>query len=653
MKAARLRCRTHPGFQTTSKQTLDLWNQVLQTECFGNRRDRTGHTNGDTDAWTWHGSTDSGNKAYYPGYCPTYYPIYPIKSPVILHPGLFGFTVLGFIFENHLSLLRVGVNDMEGLVGHEVGRVRGLVALVRALCFPVPFFPASLTVSSGDPQKEVALSVALAVHVVLAIALWFPFSRSRPEPSGLFAVQNLGPGLLVTHQRVVEVRHILEDIFQILFESHHVQGVCIALSCQHFNVFLVNFFFFCIVCWTHPTSIGLVFHGHKAWLRLHSWSGRPFSSHPMTPKWTLPGSSWIFRSSWCRCRRWSWSKLASCPQDWGHSVSKAGMRGTLSSSLHPTHPWRPGACSRSSCWIHRFSEQFCRLLVQTARMSSSLWTPPTLTTPLEGSSHRSLGRWAPLTANFWPVPRLYLCRAWLTVVLTSVGLSLGICCQWTWPSLCTLSHCQLQDRRWAAGSICGCPCLLTLLQLTWRRNQAFHEICGPSGLRYQCDFVEDHKGRESSNSFGGFQGSPKPQPVPLTGPDRPPGPLVTLLDLRGWPQRVSALRLFAPRGPWAMSSGSMQRWRLECLCKRKWSSKVGYLKWKKSHIAIYIYVYIKNATDTTVIYCALGRPQVQFVSDIRVQNWLRWMLTWHKHCMHYTSLDIIEWASAQVPPTPL
>ena len=65
---------------------------------------------------------------------------------------------------------------------------------------------------------------------------------------------------------------------------------------------------------------------------------------------------------------------------------------------------------------------------------------------------------------------------------------------------------------------------------------------------YICDFVEDHKGRESSNSFGGFQGSPKPQPVPLTGPDRPPGPLVTLLDLWGCPQRVSALRFFAPRG---------------------------------------------------------------------------------------------------------
>ena len=105
---------------------------------------------------------------------------------------------------------------------------------------------------------------------------------------------------------------------------------------------------------------------------------------------------------------------------------------------------------------------------------------------------------------------------------------------------------------------------------------------------YSCDFVEDHKGRESSNSFGGFQGSPKPQPVPLTGPDRPPGPLVTLLDLWGWPQRVSALRLFAPRGPWAMSSGSMQRWRLECLCKRKWSSKVGYLKWKNSHWYLFL-----------------------------------------------------------------
>ena len=60
---------------------------------------------------------------------------------------------------------------MEGLVGHEVGRVRGLVALVRALRFPVPFFPASFTVSSGDPQKEIALSIAFAVQVVLAIAL--------------------------------------------------------------------------------------------------------------------------------------------------------------------------------------------------------------------------------------------------------------------------------------------------------------------------------------------------------------------------------------------------------------------------------------------------------------------------------------------------
>ena len=32
---------------------------------------------------------------------------------------------------------------------------------------------------------------------------------------------------------------------------------------------------------------------------------------------------------------------------------------------------------------------------------------------------------------------------------------------------------------------------------------------------YVASRVEVHKGRESSNSFGGFQGSPKPQPVPL------------------------------------------------------------------------------------------------------------------------------------------
>ena len=44
---------------------------------------------------------------------------------------------------------------------------------------------------------------------------------------------------------------------------------------------------------------------------------------------------------------------------------------------------------------------------------------------------------------------------------------------------------------------------------------------------YVASRVEVHKGRESSNSFGGFfRDPPNHNQSPLKGPDRPPGPLL-------------------------------------------------------------------------------------------------------------------------------
>ena len=43
---------------------------------------------------------------------------------------------------------------------------------------------------------------------------------------------------------------------------------------------------------------------------------------------------------------------------------------------------------------------------------------------------------------------------------------------------------------------------------------------------YICDFVEDHKGRESSNSFGVFRGPPNHNQSPLQDPTDPLGLLL-------------------------------------------------------------------------------------------------------------------------------
>ena len=118
---------------------------MLKAENFGNWCGCTGLVWVTTDALVQHGMDGC--------FCSAKHPFYPqlnmvppimIISPTIVVLMNMLSAVLIVIFEDHLFLLSTGVDHMEGLVGHEVGGVRGLDGLFGHSAFQCPFSPHAL-----------------------------------------------------------------------------------------------------------------------------------------------------------------------------------------------------------------------------------------------------------------------------------------------------------------------------------------------------------------------------------------------------------------------------------------------------------------------------------------------------------------------------